>query len=353
MISESLLVLENNESALAQALADFFSNHSYTSVAVLTDENTDQHCLSLIKDAIPEHWVVKVPAGEEHKNLDTCTSIWQALTDARFDRKGLLINLGGGVIGDMGGFAASSYKRGIDFINIPTTLLSQVDASVGGKLGIDFNGYKNHIGFFKDPKLVLVNPVFFRTLSTRELKSGFAEVIKHALIADPTHWEMIRTSEFPNLNWSRVVEHSVSIKSKVVTEDPTEKGLRKILNFGHTIGHAIETRFLGKGPEKLLHGEAIAIGMITESYLSKKLNGLGDSQLEEICRYLLDLFGHHPIPEDDFDSIIKNAYQDKKNTGNKINASLLKIIGDCSINNFLSEEDIIDSLYFYNDVLNK
>ncbi len=353
MIPESVIVLESNESALASALADFFSKNQYTSVAVIVDENTDEHCLPFIKDHIPEHWVIKIRAGEEYKTIDTCNAIWQALTDAKFDRKGLVINLGGGVIGDMGGFAAASYKRGIDFINIPTTLLSQVDASVGGKLGVDFNGFKNHVGFFKDPKRVLINPIFYKTLSKRELRSGYAEVIKHALIADREHWKALVDLEFLKINWSEIVGHSVGIKGDVVTNDPFESGRRKILNFGHTVGHAVETKLLENPTEKLLHGEAIAVGMICEAHLSYKLSGLPEDEMEEICQFLTNAYDCKKIPQGYFEEIIQNTYQDKKNTGNTINASLLGAIGDCKINIPIGEGDILDSLYFYNKILNK
>ena len=212
------------------SLTDYLGNNSYSSIALLCDENTYELCLPKIMDCLPEHWLIQIESGEENKNIDTCQQIWMALTEGSFDRSALLINLGGGVISDMGGFAASTYKRGIDFINIPTTLLSQVDASVGGKLGIDFSHFKNHIGLFNEPEMIFIDSIFFDTLPKREIRSGFAEVIKHGLIADKTYWESIADLDINTKYWNEIVEQSVEIKKKVVKEDPFEAGLRKILN---------------------------------------------------------------------------------------------------------------------------
>ncbi len=332
------------------SLTQFFSENNYSAVAVLCDENTEEHCLPKVLPALPEHWLIPIQSGEENKTVDTCQQIWQALTEAGFDRKALLVNLGGGVIGDMGGFAASTYKRGIDFINIPTTLLSQVDASVGGKLGIDFMGLKNHIGLFKEPKRIFIDETFFATLPLAEVRSGFAEVIKHGLIADQAYWASLSDFDYQHGPWSNIVEHSVSIKRKVVQEDPFEAGLRKILNFGHTIGHGIESTYLTHPEGRLLHGEAIAIGMICEAYLATKKTGLSVSELESISNYLLSVFGHRTIEEKHFEQIIELIYQDKKNTGKIINSSLLKTIGDCAVNIPIGEPDIIDSLFYYNNL---
>ncbi|MEM6829454.1 MAG: 3-dehydroquinate synthase family protein, partial [Bacteroidota bacterium] len=211
-------------------------------IAVLVDENTFEHCLPLVK--VEGTSIIQIESGESNKNLETCSHIWSHMTQHAFTRKSLLVNLGGGVIGDMGGFAASTYKRGIKFVNMPSTLLSQVDASIGGKLGIDFEGLKNHIGLFREPDHVIVYPGFLATLPQREMKSGFAEVIKHSLIADKTHWEYLKTTTFNDLNWNEMIPKSIAIKQEVVSKDPTEQGYRKVLNFGHTLGHAIESHFL-------------------------------------------------------------------------------------------------------------
>lgn len=331
-------------------LKNFLSKTSYSSVAVLCDENTYEHCLPKILDVLPEHWLIQINSGEEYKTVETCEQIWRAFTEGNFDRNSLLINLGGGVIGDMGGFAASVFKRGIDFINIPTTLLSQVDASVGGKLGIDFMGLKNHIGLFREPEKIFIDATFFETLPEREMRSGFAEVIKHGLIADKAYWESIADFDWKKGEWNDIVGHSVEIKKKVVREDPFESGLRKILNFGHTIGHGIESTYLDNPDGRLLHGEAVAKGMICEAFLSTKKTGLSGTELQAISNYLLKIFGHSTIDESKFEQIIQLIYQDKKNKGKVINSSLLKAIGECTVNIPIGEPDIIDSLFYYNNL---
>lgn len=328
------------------SLSKFLAETAYTKVAVLVDENTHQHCYPLVKGTLPEHLLIQIKSGEVNKHLGTCQHIWEAMTHAAFDRRSLLINLGGGVIGDMGGFCAVSYKRGIDFINIPTTLLAAVDANVGGKLGVDFMGFKNHIGFFQEPNAVFVDPEFLKTLPANELRSGFAEVIKHGLIADKDYFEVIKKEGLDQDNWAAIIVHSIEIKTKVVAEDPTEKGLRKVLNFGHTIGHAIESHYLDSA-NHLLHGEAIAIGMICESFLSKKVLQLGDSQLDEICSFIFETYPNLVIDKKDFTSIISLMYQDKKNVNNLLNHSLLYRIGVATYDISIDEKQVMDALYFY------
>lgn len=237
------------------------------------------------------------------------------MTRANMDRHGLIINLGGGVIGDMGGFCASTYKRGIDFIQIPTTLLAQVDASVGGKLGIDFHGLKNHIGVFQLPKTVLIDPTFIQTLPDRQKRSGFAEIIKHCLIRDAAKWDTIASLDFDQVDLADLIAHSVEIKKAVVAEDPKEKGLRKILNFGHTLGHAVETYLLGLGKRAVLHGEAIAVGMITEAYLAYQRNLIEAEELEAIEAMLFATYGRIQIKAEEIPAIIQLTAQDKKNKG--------------------------------------
>jgi 3-dehydroquinate synthase len=338
---------------LSSALDRFFFDRNYTQVAVLVDDNTEQKCLPLVKDLIPEHWLIAIPSDESNKNLATCESIWGALTEGSFDRHSLMINLGGGVIGDMGGFCAATFKRGIDFINIPTTLLSQVDASVGGKLGIDFQGFKNHIGVFKDPELVIIDPVFLKSLPNRELRSGFAEVIKHSLIADRNKWDEISQKGLDSQNWVDIIGHSVAIKEGIVAEDPFEKGQRKLLNFGHTIGHAIESTYLHRGEERLFHGEAIAIGMICESYLSQKKAGLPETELNEIVSYINRIFGLTQLDKEAIEEMVELTTQDKKNQGKVINCTLLKKMGEGVVNIPISTGDVIDSLFYCNQLSDK
>ena len=334
------------QSNIQDSLKSFLSRHSYTHIAVIDDKNTHRYCYPSIRKILPKHHVITINAGEEYKNLDTCQFIWQKLTNHQFDRHSLVINLGGGVIGDMGGFCASTYKRGIDFIQIPTTLLAQVDASAGGKLGIDFEGFKNHIGVFKNPKAVLIDSQFLTTLSHRELRSGFAEIIKHCLISDINQWNEIRFLDFEDMPFDSLISHSVAVKKEVTDSDPQEKGLRKILNFGHTIGHAIETYFLLTG-DRILHGEAVAAGMICEAYLSYKKQLLSLAELNQIEEFIYPLYGVLNIEKEEFESIIHLTSQDKKNKGNQIQASLLEGIGNCIYDIEISKADIRKSLQYY------
>lgn len=268
------------------------------------------------------------------------------MTAAQLDRKALFLNLGGGVVGDMGGFCASIYKRGIRFINLPTTLLSQVDASVGGKLGVDFEGLKNHLGVFNEPETVLIASAFLETLPERELRSGFAEIIKHGLIRDQAYFESLNIENWAKSDWKKLIQYSVEIKKSVVSEDPKEIGLRKILNFGHTIGHAIETFYLD-GPNHLLHGEAIAVGMICEGFLSYQKLNLPIEQLLKIQKTFLGIYGKISIAEKDLESIVDYCLQDKKNEANILLFSLLNHIGDCSYNIPVNRAEIIESIKFY------
>jgi len=305
---------------------------SYSKVAVLVDENTKKYCLNLLP-RINHSIIIEIDSGEKNKTISTCNLIWEQLTKNNFDRNSLLINLGGGVIGDMGGFAASTYKRGIDFIQIPTTLLAMVDASIGGKLGVDFNGLKNQVGLFSDPRSVIINPIFLQTLAEEELKSGFSEVVKYALITDKRLWKKITNTPFNNLEWKEVIYTSLEIKNKIVTSDPKEEGERKKLNFGHTFGHAIESYYLEKGTP-ILHGEAIFMGIILESEISD----LTQSEKNEIKNYILSNFALPYTPKKPY--LHKFLLNDKKNQEGKINFSLLKGIGNCTINNLFTEDEL-------------
>lgn len=333
---------------ITQSTSNFLDGGKYSKIAVLCDENTEAHCLPKILGALPGHCLLRINSGEESKHLGTCEQLWAALTEAGFDRKGLVINLGGGVIGDMGGFVACTYKRGIGFLNIPTTLLSQVDASVGGKLGVDFHGFKNHIGIFAEPQKVLIDTSFYKTLPQREMLSGFAEIIKHGLVYDKAYWGKAKTAGPKNANWTEMVERSIEIKKEVVRSDPFEHGPRKVLNFGHTLGHAIESCFLHKGDRRLLHGEAIAVGMICESYLSQKFTGLINAELNEIASYLIEAYNPIAIESSLFDEIIGPALQDKKNEGGTVRFSLLKAIGSCQVNVPVSIPDMLNALFYFN-----
>ncbi|MCI0750434.1 MAG: 3-dehydroquinate synthase, partial [Flammeovirgaceae bacterium] len=272
--------------------------------------------------------------------------IWQKLTDLTFDRHSCLVVLGGGVLGDMGGFCAATFKRGIDFILIPTTLLAQTDASIGGKLGIDFNAYKNHIGVFQQPSLTLIYAGFLKTLLAEELRSGFAEIIKHALISDATLWEKISSKSIDQQNWEELVKHSIEFKSKVTRQDPREAGLRKILNAGHTIGHAIESYFLSNN-YKIMHGEAVAAGLIAESYLAFKKGMLAEASLNQIAEYIFTVFGRLTFSEKEIKLILELTYQDKKNKGNKILCALLNEVGSARWDVEISPAEVEQALVYY------
>ncbi|WP_026631975.1 3-dehydroquinate synthase [Dyadobacter alkalitolerans] len=333
---------------VSESLSEFLSSSEYSKVFVIADNNTKKHCYPYFKAVLPVHSIVNVPSGESNKLLSTCEKIWDAMTKEALDRHALVINVGGGVIGDMGGFCAAVYKRGIDFIQVPTTLLSQVDASVGGKLGIDFQGFKNHLGVFTLPRKVLIDPVFLKTLPEREIRSGFAEIIKHCLIADAAKWEEIRSKDFEEQNWTDLIAHSVKIKQSVVDEDPTEKGLRKILNFGHTLGHAVETYFLNKpANQRLYHGEAIAVGMIMESYLSFSRKMIDQQTLTNIEEFLFATYGKVDIKAEDVEEIINLTRQDKKNKGKEVRFSLLRGAGQCAFDIVVSASEMRKSIAYY------
>lgn len=329
-------------------LGNFLKKNTYSKIFFLVDRHTAEHCLPLVQQTLPELTefdIIEIDPGEENKNIDFCIGIWKMLLDFGADRKSLLINLGGGVVTDMGSFAASTYKRGIDFVQVPTTLLSQVDASVGGKTGIDMDQVKNCIGTFTQPKAVFIEPQFLKTLDQRQLVSGFAEMIKHGLIADAAYFKELQNIEPENVK-PDLIYRSVDIKNEVVKADPQEQNIRKTLNFGHTIGHAIESYYLNT-PQPLLHGEALAIGMICEAYLSQQINNLGETELNEICQSIKKIFPMVNIQTSSYADLITYMQNDKKNVDGKIGCSLLNKIGACSFNQFVSDAQIIDSLNFY------
>lgn len=334
-------------------LAGFLDQGHYSKVFILTDNNTGLHCLPILKAALPNldrYDLIEVDSGEENKNIDFCIGIWKMLLDFGADRHSLLINLGGGVITDMGGFAAATFKRGIPFVQIPTTLLAQVDASVGGKTGIDLDKVKNIIGTFTQPIAVFINRDFLDTLDRRQLVSGFAEVIKHGIIFDRDYFNTLKTIPVEQLD-EGLLFRSVEIKNEVVSIDPEEKGLRKILNFGHTIGHAIETYSLANDASPLLHGEAIAVGMICEAYLSYKFNELPSEDLQEIITAINGAFPDYVYTSSIYEEVVGYMKNDKKNISGQISFSLLRQIGTCGYDTFLDEASIKESLDFYRNLL--
>ncbi|MEO6979988.1 MAG: 3-dehydroquinate synthase [Mucilaginibacter sp.] len=336
------------ENSLAE-LKKFVDAGNYSRSFILTDEHTSVHCLPLVQAAFDgqENFdIIEVSSGEECKTIDFCIGIWKMLIDFEADRKALLINLGGGVITDMGGFAASTFKRGIDFVHVPTTLLSQVDASVGGKTGIDMDNIKNIIGTFTQPKAVFISDEFFKTLPERQILSGVAEMLKHGLIMDAAYWDDLKSSDFSKPS-AVLIHRSVEIKNEVVIEDPTEKGIRKALNFGHTIGHAVETNSLINDKRPLTHGEAIALGMICEAYLSNKKTGLSSEGLDEIVKVIGNLYPKYNLAETNFDTLCSIMLKDKKNENGNINCTLLTSIGQCTLDNICTDAELCESLSFY------
>jgi len=348
IISDSYAVHFNEKAFKALNLQ--LKEKNYSTIFILVDENTHELCLPNFMAEINGDYsfeIIEIESGEIHKNIETCVGVWEALSELGADRKSILINLGGGVLTDLGGFVASTFKRGIDFINVPTTLLSMVDASVGGKTGVDLGSLKNQVGVINQPVMVLVVPDFLDTLDERQIRSGFAEMLKHGLIQDITYWDELKKSVSLSDMKSHILT-SVKIKNKVVLQDPTEQGIRKILNFGHTLGHAIESYFL-ENEEKttLLHGEAIAIGMILEAYLSFKLLNLPETELTDIKTTFLNRYEKVDFTESDIDSILKLMKFDKKNSHGKINFVLLNTIGNPEVDVQIPIELFEESFAYY------
>ena len=347
-LPQNVICCQNANEALAQEIKIYQST-----VFVLTDENTRQHCLPQLP-CLENAVVIEIKSGEQHKNIATMQNIWTQMASSGGDRKSLFINLGGGVIGDMGGLAASLFKRGIDFINVPTTLLSQVDASCGGKLAVDFNNLKNEIGLFRNPNKVIVSTQFLKTLPENQLVSGMAEMIKHALILVPEHFNEIKEFNPQKPDWqllSNLVETSIKIKNYFTEKDPTEKNIRKMLNFGHTIGHAIES-YSFDTPNPLLHGEAVAAGMICELFLSNKYLNFPALKMLDITGYINTLFKPFQFKPTIYENLYNLMTHDKKNSGGNINFSLLRDLGDFEINCVCDKQEVFQALSFYNQINN-
>lgn len=317
---------------------------------ILADENTSRLCWPVLARMIPKFdsiKVIEIKSGEENKNVEVTSNVWRVLTDLEAQRDAILINLGGGVISDLGGFTASTYKRGIDFINIPTTLLAQVDASFGGKTGIDLNLYKNQVGTFSWPTGVFIFSEFLNTLSRRQILSGYAEMIKHALIADEKYWGKIKSNKLDNLdNLVALIPASIRIKNKIIVDDPTESALRKTLNFGHTIGHALETYSLEGREGSLLHGEAVALGMLAEAYISYKKRFIKKEVLNDIADYIRPLYKVPKFDNVEYHRVIQIMKNDKKLKGKGISMTLLKEIGRARIDVPVSSDQITSALDF-------
>jgi 3-dehydroquinate synthase len=312
------------------ALNTFLTKNKYSNYYIICDEQTFEFCLPTLLFHAPllnEAEIIELESGEDKKTLETCLQVWGALTDTGADKKSLIINLGGGVISDLGGFVASTFKRGIDCINIPTTLLSMVDASVGGKTGVDFEGIKNHIGTTSEPKAIFVNPAFLETLSERQIINGYAEVIKIALIADVDFWkELKKLKTVAQFSSEKIITKAIELKNSIVKKDLHENDLRKSLNFGHNIGHALESALI-KQNKDILHGEAIAAGMIMESEIAQSLKRISKKEQKEITDYIRSIYKNIKITKDTESQLLQYILHDKKNEGDDLCFALPKGIG--------------------------
>ena len=333
-----------------QELSKLVDATNYSTIFILVDENTFEYCYPKFIQNLATNTrieVIEIESGEINKNLETCIGVWNAITELGGDRKSLLITLGGGVITDLGGFVASCFKRGIDFVNIPTTLLSMVDASVGGKTGVDLGVLKNQIGLFANPKMVIIDTDYLATLTDREIKSGTAEIIKYGVTYDLHLFNEIKDNK--NLNISDLIFRSIEIKNEVVLQDPKEKNIRKILNYGHALGHAIESFHLdSEDKENLTHGEAIAIGMVCESYISSKLLGFPSEKVNEIKKVVLSIYNKTTLLKEDFSAIMELLKHDKKNVNGQVNFVLLNDYENYKLDCTVTEELIVESMEFYN-----
>lgn len=333
-------------------LQDILVRENYSSLFIITDTNTSQYCLpnflSQVVTEIPIE-IIEIEAGESNKSIETCIEVWHALTELGADRKSIIINVGGGVVTDLGGFVASTFKRGMDFINVPTSLLAMVDASVGGKTGVDLGTLKNQVGVINNPSGVLIDVNFLETLPANEMRSGLAEMLKHGLIADAAYWKQLSDlSGLTTDDLETLIHQSVIIKKNIVEQDPTEKGIRKALNFGHTIGHAIESYFLEKPcSTPLLHGEAIAIGMIIEAYFSQDKNLITQDEYLEIKTVISGIFDKVEFTADDTSNIIKLLVHDKKNVSGEVQFVLLNGTGKAVINQTVENSLIISGFDNY------
>jgi 3-dehydroquinate synthase len=340
------------DSSFGQLLAD---RYAAARKIILVDENTHDNCLEYLITSYPmlqEAEVMLLPVGEENKVMEVCFQVWEAMSEYGIVRSDLVINLGGGVVTDMGGFIASIFKRGLDFINIPTSLLGMVDAAIGGKTGIDLGPYKNQLGVFNHPQAVYIDSGFLQSLPEEELISGYAEMIKHALIADKEHWKVLQQLDPIKLlhspHFGVLIARSVEIKTTLVNSDPRETGKRKVLNFGHTIGHAIEGHCLQILP--IAHGHAVAIGMIAESYLSFKKEMITQRELLEITNYLTQIYTHVPLDEEDKSNVLELLKNDKKNTPGSIRCALLTGLGSCAESIEITQNEAYESLLFVDSV---
>ncbi len=361
MEAQKLIISQHLEQSLNQAIADCPHDRLF----VLTDETTHRLCLPLIAgyECMKAAQPIIIGATDANKTLDSLSHVWSELQRMGATRRSLLINLGGGMVTDLGGFAASTFKRGISFINIPTTLLSMVDASVGGKTGINFGGLKNEIGVFNNARYVILNTQFLRTMDYENILSGYAEMLKHGLINNEAMWASLLKFDIESLEQlgapdftdsqnslealAQMVADSVAVKQRIVLEDPTEQGIRKALNLGHTAGHSFESLALQRTP--VLHGYAVAWGMVVELWLSSVKTGFPQERMRQTVNFIKEHYGRMAITCDDYPQLVELMHHDKKNTDGRINFTLLGAIGDIRINQTATEDEIKEALDFYRE----
>lgn len=349
MQRQEILFTHNIEEDLEKVL----SRHTHDKLFLLTDESTLRFCVPIVQDfdCLKGADIITIPAGDLNKNLQSMQIVWKALDEMKASRNSLMINLGGGMVTDLGGFAASTFKRGIPFVNIPTTLLAMVDASVGGKTGINFNGLKNEIGVFNTAESVIIYSDFLKTLNIQNLLSGYAEMLKHGLISNVDHW-----AKLLNFDWNRpdykellnLIEQSVRVKEKIVEEDPHEHGIRKALNFGHTIGHAFESWSMQTN-HPILHGYAVAFGMVCELYFSHLRLGFSQNKLQQTNQFIKEHYGILDITCKQYDKLYDLVTHDKKNVNGVINFTLLSDIGNIHINQQADKKEIFELFDFFQD----
>lgn len=346
---QDIIIADNLEQSLAEAVGKVEHDRLF----VLTDTTTRELCWPVVQDyaVVKDAIMITIPPTDEAKTLETLASVWTALQQGGATRHSLMINLGGGMVTDLGGFAASTFKRGMAYINIPTTLLSQVDASVGGKTGINFGGLKNEIGVFNCARSVILSSAFLRTLDHENLLSGYAEMLKHGLLSSEENWAELLTFDIAAPDYATLqtlVAKSVAIKEQIVKEDPTEKGIRKALNLGHTAGHAIESLALKEG-RTVLHGYAVAWGLLMELYLSARKCGFPAKKLHQMEAYIKEHYGKFLYECKHYDTLCDFMSHDKKNQGGNINFTLLGDIGDIRINQTATQDEIEEMLDYYRE----
>lgn len=346
------IIFNNN---VSEALKEVLNNLTFNKVFVLTDTNTERLVLPKLNETLIEYNAtnITIKAGDVNKNIESITHVWERLGNCGATRNSLLINLGGGMVTDLGGFAASTFKRGIRFINIPTTLLSAVDAAVGGKTGINFNGLKNEIGVFNEADAVIISTSLLDTLPLEEIKSGFGEMLKHSLLSNESTFEKLIGYDFNKYNEHELLtllEESVNVKRNIVSQDPHEKGLRRALNLGHTVGHAFESLAMTHS-SPIPHGYAVAWGMIVELVLSHMQLGFDSGTLHRYAQFVYHNYGAFHITCDDYPALISLMQHDKKSNHGEINLSLLSSVGEIKINCEASENDIKNALDIYRDLV--